>query len=209
MFGVIFIFKRHSINCDKPALTLETWWFCFLYIILENINSREGLCPTEVQHYLSKIPPRQFSQAPHIASRTDVFSLCPTEDFHVKSTLLMLTVVEKKKSEFWHSGIHWECVFESLQNWAEQQQCPCLPWKGLKSYNGSIHSQSSWSYLSFSRAGIPSLHWPSKGCRRPRRSSQLISSLSETHTTHLVYLWWGLMLIYCYPLPLKISWNCQ
>lgn len=73
-----------------------------------------GLCPTAVTQYISKIPPRQFSQAPHFASGTDVFPLFPTDDFHVKSTLLMLTVGREKKSEFWHSVIYSELVFETL-----------------------------------------------------------------------------------------------
>lgn len=94
---MIFIFKRHSINCDKPALTLETWWFCFLYIILENINSRESLCPTEVQHYLSKIPPRQFSQAPHIASRTDVFLSLSNRELSCKINTSHVNCGRKKK----------------------------------------------------------------------------------------------------------------
>lgn len=71
-----------------------------------------------------------------------------------------------------------------------------------------IHSHSG--VMSFSRPGIPSpLRLPTKGFLWPRRTSQHISSLSESYTILFLCFWWSLMLIYCYLLPPNISWNCQ
>lgn len=121
----------HGINWNRPVLILQTQHLFPPYFGKISIPEIEGLCPTAVIQYIANIPPRQFSQTPHFASTTDEFPSCPPEDFQVKSTLLVLTV-GRKISEFWHCVIYWQLFFETSVNWAKQQQCPCLSWKGLQ-----------------------------------------------------------------------------
>lgn len=73
-----------------------------------------------------------------------------------------------------------------------------------------IHSHPA--VMTFSRPGIPCpLCLPTKGQPGPRRSFQLISALSESHTMLSLCLWWKLVVIYCYStsVPPYTSWNCQ
>lgn len=83
---------------------------------------------------------------------------------------------------------------------------------------GSIHSQSFWSYDFFQAWNSISFTFtPTKGRPRPRRSSQLISSLSESHTMLSLCLWWSrhvnLLLLNICPLATTTKshtwWNGQ
>ena len=74
----------------------------------------------------------------------------------------------------------------------------------------SIRSQPHWKLWVFPGLEFHLLlRLPTRGRLWPRRSSQLISSLSESHTTLTLCLWWSLMLIHCCPPNPYISWNCQ
>lgn len=85
-------------NCNKQALTLQTQ--CFFSTFWKNVNSgdRRFLPNGSNTVYLQNTTQAVFTSS-SLCQQDWCFSLCPTEDFHVKSTLLMLTVVKKKKKK--------------------------------------------------------------------------------------------------------------
>lgn len=113
----------------------------------------------------------------------------------------MLTVGRKKALSNMECNLHRTLLFENPRKIGQSSHSDLVYFgKVCQGSKGSIHPQPFCSYEFFQAWNSSSSCQP-EGQPRPRRSSQLISSLSESHTLRSLCLWWSLMLIYSYPHP--------